>query len=90
MRFLKALDGYKRIIVLALYMGAALIQASGHGDYSGQLGFVLQLLNWTPDLLPVPMSVLAGTAAGTWAIGSAVRKILAERRAVAETVTLPR
>jgi len=87
---LALLDGKKRIIVLVAYMAAAIVKATGHGDYEGPLGTVLRVLDWQPDLLPVPASVLAGTAGGIVAITHAVLKDLRASREAANTVSLPK
>lgn len=88
---LNALDGYKRIIVLIAYMAVAILKASGHGDYEGQLGTVLRILDWNADgTLPVPASVIAGTVAGAWAIVHAILKDIRDRRAASKTASLPK
>ncbi len=91
MNVLKALDGYKRIIVLLAYIVVVLMKASGHGDYEGYLGPVFKLLDWNADgVLPVPIDVIAGTAAGAVAIGHAIAKEIRDKRSAANTVSLPK
>lgn len=91
MGIVKALDGYKRIIVLALYIVCALLVQTGHGDYTGYLGTLLKALDWNADgVLPIPAATIAGTVAGVVAIVHALLKALAEKTAAANTVTLPK
>lgn len=80
-KFLGFLDGYKRIVVLALFIVVSVLKTSGVGDYEGTLGFILRLLDFRPELSPVPLSVIAGTVAGIFAIIDGIKKALAERKA---------
>jgi hypothetical protein len=81
-------NGYKRIIVLAAYMLAAIFAALGHPDQSGIVGLIAAAIGWNDGgAMPVPLSVLAGTAAGLVAIGHAVKKELAAAREKRDTVS---
>lgn len=85
-KVLKVLDGYKRVIVLGLFILVAWLKASGTGDYSGSLGFVLRVLDWSPEASPVPASVVALTVGGLYAIYDGIKKALAEKKAKQDSI----
>jgi len=84
------LDGNKRIIMLVLFMAAAIVKATGHGDYDGQLGIALRVLDWDPASMGVPLATIGGLAGGLVAIGHAVVKNRQAKADAADTVTPPR
>ena len=84
----KLLDGKKRSAVLLAYMIAAIVQESGRGDYTGDIGSVRQLLDWNAQgRLALPLSVIVGTVAGSIAIYHAAAKSLRARAEKADTVS---
>lgn len=86
--FLKALDGRKRFFVLLAYVIVTTLKAAGVGDYEGFLGVAMRLLDYTPDMLPLPVGVIAGTVAGVIALVHAAIKAYRKTGEAAETVSL--
>lgn len=86
--FFKALDGRKRFFVLLAYVIVTALKASGVGDYEGFLGVGMRLLDYTPDMLPLPVGVIAGTVAGVVALVHAGVKAYRKTSDAENTVTV--
>jgi Na+/proline symporter len=90
-KLFSAIDGKKRSIVLLAFIVVAWLKALGVGDFSEQLSFLLQLVDWNADgLLGVPLSLIAGTVSGVVAIVHAAVKSWKADAEEQSRVTLPR
>lgn len=80
--FMAAIDGYKRIIVLAVALLQLWLLQQFHVDVSAYARVGFAALGWDPtQLVPVDPVVMATTVAGLAAIADGVRKALRERAA---------
>lgn len=75
---LKALDGYKRVIVLATYLVEGFCHAMGWGDHTQYIGWVIHLLSW--DGLGIDIGEALQNGGAVWAIWDGLVKRWREDR----------
>ena len=73
-KILKALDGYKRIIMVVIFAAAAAATIATGQDYGGVVRTVLSVFGWDPADAAVTAGVVATFVGALWAIIDGLRK----------------
>lgn len=92
-KYLELIDGYKRVALIALFLVVAWLKASGAGDYSTVVDFLMKVLDWKPEDLTVPPALITATIAGVYTIFDGIRKATRDarvNRAIAEQLATRR